>query len=322
VDLVWPSPRTFFGAPSCPDIDSLDADVAFIGVPFDGGTFSPWIRNGQSQGPAAARFNSWNLFDYVWPPSAPTDGGCVGWYDINEEREYLKGVTMVDCGDIAIVGSQIEENLERIREVASRIVDRGALPVSVGGDHSISYPLIHAMESYKSVEIVQFDAHPDFFDDLLGARHSHGSFLRRANELGFIDGMNIIGLRNASYKLEVEEMLEHGVRWGTSQAVRREGAEAVVDRLVPESEHIYVTLDLDSLDAPYVPATTLPEPGGMTPDEVRDALFAVARKGKIVGFDVVELNPEHEGGFTTTRVALWLIQAMLSAMDETGQIRR
>ena len=81
--LTWPAPRTFFGAPRCEDPHDLDAQVAFIGVPYDAGTLQPYIRTGQSGGPALARHSSWNQLDFAWPPSAPTDGSA-GWFDIVE----------------------------------------------------------------------------------------------------------------------------------------------------------------------------------------------------------------------------------------------
>ena len=100
-DLVSTAPRTFFGAPSVRDLAALDTQVAFLGVPFDGGTPQPGNRTGQTAGPAAARLASWEQFDYGSTP----DVGAQGWYDIETDREHLVGVTMADVGDVAIQGS-------------------------------------------------------------------------------------------------------------------------------------------------------------------------------------------------------------------------
>ena len=138
--LIDPAPRTFFGVPSLRDLDRLDAQVAFLGVPYDGGTPEPGIPTGQRAGPAAAREASVAQFDYPQPPGDGIDRGAKGWYDVEADRDYLVGVTMADVGDVAIQGSDTEANYGRISGAARRIAERGALMVAIGGDHSISYP--------------------------------------------------------------------------------------------------------------------------------------------------------------------------------------
>jgi agmatinase len=130
VGLIDPAPRTFFGVPAAPDLAALDAQVAFLGVPYDGGTPQPGIPTGQRAGPAAARAASVEQLVHL-----------EGWYDVETGRDHLVGVTMADAGDVAIQGSDTTGNYERITGAARSIADRGALMVAVGGDHSISYPL-------------------------------------------------------------------------------------------------------------------------------------------------------------------------------------
>jgi hypothetical protein len=146
--LRWEAPRTFFGTPSISELDALDAQVAFVGVPYDGGTPEPGVRTGQSLGPTQARLASYYQFEWRWPPGAEDGPGAAGWYDIEADREYLAGVTMADIGDIAIQGSDQEANYERITAVARQLAERGTLMVAVGGDHSISYPLGRGMEPF------------------------------------------------------------------------------------------------------------------------------------------------------------------------------
>jgi agmatinase len=302
-ELVWAAPRTFFGSPSVRDLDALDAQVAFLGVPYDAGTPQPGNRTGQAAGPAAARLNSWEQFEYG-----------VGWYDVEADRDYLAGVTMADVGDVAIQGSEVEPNFERITEAARRIAGRGSLLVAVGGDHSISYPLGRGIEAAGQIDVVHVDAHADFLDELGGARHTGASQLRRLAELPFVRSVTALGIRNVE-RAEIDGMREHGAHWATSLELERDPAEAV-RRLVPESDALYVSIDLDVLDLSVVPGTTLPEPGGPSYRQVREALVEIARRGKVVGFDVAELNPPHDPSGSTARVATWLITHFLSEIFE------
>ncbi len=312
-DLLWPAPRTFFGAPRCEDLARLDAQVAFVGVPYDAGTLQPWIRTGQSAGPASLRQNSWNTFDYTWPPGAPPGEGAAGWFDIEDEHEYLVGVSMADIGDVTITGGDTQGNLARISEAVRRAAERGALVVAVGGDHSISFPVGRGMEPAGPFDVVHFDAHPDFADEYWGSKFTHGSQLRRLHELPFVGSITAIGLRNVPRE-EYDDMRREGVRWATSRGVLEEGAADVVRRLVPESDRIYVSIDIDVLDLPLVSGTTLPEPGGLPYRALREALAAVAMKGKIVGFDIVELNPPYDQNAATARITAWLVTHFLSAI--------
>jgi agmatinase len=178
--LTNPAPRTFFGVPSVRELDALDAQVAFLGVPYDAGTPEPGIATGQRAGPAAAREATAAQFYY--PPSvdAANDAGAEGWYDVETDRDYLVGVTMADVGDVAIQGSDTEGSYERITDSVRRIGARGALMVAIGGDHSISYPLGRGLEPLGDFDVVHVDAHTDFLDELNGAdspaRASYGGW--------------------------------------------------------------------------------------------------------------------------------------------------
>ena len=309
-ELVWAAPRTFFGAPSVRDLDALEAQVAFLGVPYDAGTPQPGNRTGQAAGPSAARLKSWEQFDYGSSP----EGGAPGWYDVEADRDYLLGVTMADVGDVAIQGSEVERNFDRITEAVRRIVERGSLPVAVGGDHSISYPLGRGMEAVGEIDIVHVDAHADFCDDLGGARHTGASQLRRLSELPFVRSITVLGIRNVE-RAEIDALREYGARWATSLELERGAAEAV-RRLVPRSDALYASIDLDVLDLSLVPGATLPEPGGPSYRQVRETLVEIARRGRVVGFDVVELNPPYDLAASTARIATWLITHFLSEIFE------
>jgi agmatinase len=310
-ELVTAGARTFFGVPAAVDLATVTAQVAFLGVPYDGGTPQPGNRTGQKLGPAAARQASWEQFAYGKSPG----DGALGWYDIESDRDRLHGVTMVDVGDVVIQGADDRGNFARIREAADRIVGQRCLLVSVGGDHSISFPLVAGVAAHRRVEMVHVDAHADFVDQLDGSSLTGASQLRRIAELGGVAGVTALGLRNVE-RGEVEEMRELGVRFATTIDLVNRGPRAVVDELVPICDAIYVSVDLDVLDLGLVPGTTLPEPGGLSYRELRATLAAIAGRGRVVAFDIAELNPPADSSGATARLATWLITHFLSELFE------
>ena len=305
--LVWTAPTTFFGVPGARDLEELDAQVAFLGVPFDAGTPQPGVPTGQAAGPSAARLASRDQFLYG-------DAESLGWYDIEADRDRLVGVTMADVGDVAIQGAQVAANFDRMTEVVRRIVERGALPVAVGGDHSISFPLARGMPPTGELDVVYFDGHADFIDELDGARYSGASEMRRIVELPFVRSLTALGLRNVERE-EIDDMRRLDVHWGTALELIDRGDDLVAE-LVPTSRALYVSIDLDVLDISLTPGHSLPEPGGLSYRQLRNALACVACRGKVVGVDVAELNPLLDPGGSTARVATWLITHFLSEILE------
>ena len=301
-------PRSFFNAPWCSDISTLDAQVALVGVPYDYGVIIPGLRSGTSRGPDAARDG--RSYSYVSPD---TGEGAQGWFDIEDETEYLKGVTIADVGNVSVIPGEIVRNLDRITEVVRRMAATDALVGAVGGDHSISFPVGRGMERYESVDVVHFDAHADYSDEIDGSKFSHGSQLRRLSELGFVNNITMIGLRRCSKKVW-EEAKEHGVNIVTSRQLMREGAASAIDRAVRPSRFLYVSVDTDVLDHSQIPGTTLPEPVGIPYQLLRDSLIETCKKGKIVGFDVVELSPPHDIGGVSAHVTSWILTHFLSAI--------
>ena len=307
--LVRRPQSTFFGVPGVVGPDDLGVRVAFLGVPFDAGTPQPGNRTGQAAGPEAARRSSRDQFAYGVD-------GALGWHDVEAGRDRLVGVTMADVGDVVIQGSQIQTNFDRMTEAVRRITRSGALPVAVGGDHSISFPLVRGMEPAGELDVVYLDAHADFLDELDGSRFSGASEMRRIRELPFVRSVTALGIRNVD-RAELDGMRELGVRWATTlDLIDGRGAEVVAD-LVPQSRAIYVSIDLDVLDISLTPGHTLPEPGGLSYRQLRAVLDQIARRGRVVGFDVVELNPALDAGEVTARTATWLITHFLSAIFDS-----
>ena len=297
--------------PSVRNLGVLDAQVAFLGVPYDGGTPQPGIPTGQRAGPGAVREASVEQFYYPRLASAGDDRGAEGWYDVEADRDYLVGVRMADVGDVAIQGSDTQANYERITSAARRVFERGALLVAVGGDHSISYPLGCGIEALGEFDVVHVDAHTDALDTLDGARLTGASQLRRLAELPFVGTVTALGVRNVD-RAEIDGIRELGGRWATTLDVLERGAGAVVRETVPETRRLYVSIDLDVLDSSVAPGHSLPEPGGLSYRQLRVLLAELARHGRVIGFDVVELNPARDPSGTTARVAAWTITHFLS----------
>jgi agmatinase len=298
--LIDPAPRTFYDVPIVRDLDTLDAQVAFLGVPYDGGTPQPGLPTGQRGGPAAAREASSDQFFHG-----------EGWYDVESDRDLLAGVTMADVGDVAIQGSDTEGNYERMTRAARTIAERGALMVAFGGDHSVSYPLGRGMEMLGEFDVVHVDAHTDFMDTLGGTRLTGASQLRRLAELPSVRTVSAIGVRNV-LREEVDGLRELGGRWATTLDVIERGPAQVVRDTVPEADALYVSIDLDVLDASVAPGHSLQEPGGLDYRRLRGILAEVARRGRVIGVDVVELNPARDPSGITARVATWTITHFLS----------
>ena len=301
-------PRSFFNSPWCSDISTLDSQVALVGVPYDYGVIIPGLRSGTSRGPNAVRDGG--AYNYVSPE---TGEGAQGWFDIEDETEYLKGVTIADVGNISVIPAEIVGNLDRITEVVQKMAATDALVGAVGGDHSISFPVRTRYGEVRVGGRRPLRRHADFSDEVNGSKFSHGSQLRRLSELGFINNITMIGIRRCSKKVW-EEAREHGVNIVTSRQLMREGAVAAIDRAVRPSRFLYVSVDTDIMDHSQIPGTTLPEPAGIPYQLLRDSLIETCKKGKIVGFDVVELSPPHDVGGVSAHVTSWLLTHFLSAI--------
>ena len=201
---------------------------------------------------------------------------------------------MADVGDVAIQGSDTERNYARITGAARRIAERGALMVAIGGDHSISYPLGRGMEPLGEFDVVHVDAHADFLDELGGARHTGASQLRRLAELPFVRHRDRRSASAMSTGRRSTGLREYGGRWATSLELIDRGAAEVVrrDRAARQSP-----LRVDRPRRPRLldrPRARSRSPAGSSYRQLRATLVEVARRGRVIGFDVVELNPARD----------------------------
>lgn len=279
---------SFLKSPICEDFSSVDAEVAFLGVPYDVGT---GYRTGARLGPRELR--AYSVRYSAWGGKLPS-----GYWDIDAMERRLDGVRVVDCGDVDIAYYDFDANRRKITEAVATLVSRGALPVLAGGDHSITYPALAGFAHLSDLHIVQIDAHLDWVDEIAGVRYGSASPLRRAYEdLPFVTGMTQIGIRNLGVREhDLRDTLAAGSKVITRRQVREEGIGAVIDQL-PGERPVYVTIDLDGLDPSIAPGVNGQSADGLLYHEVRDILAAVAARSRVVGFDVVELNPllDHHG---------------------------
>jgi agmatinase len=293
----WP---TFFGARPVEDPEDVRADVAFLGVPFDQATND---RPGARFGPLALREASMRF--------QSADG--KGWLDAERGERLLRGVSLADVGDVDVRTVELEDNFGRITEAAAFLRSRCRLPVFMGGDHAITFPLVRAFED-RSLTVVQFDAHQDYTDERFGQRFSHDNQMRRVSELPFVRQIIQIGLRGALESTEPWEAARRGgVQIVTSQRIVSEGVEGALADVWPNGD-TYVTMDIDVLDPAVAPGTGFPEPGGIGYYQLKEALLLVAQRASIVAFDVCEVNPNHDSAAVTARIAARLILDLLGAI--------
>ncbi|MGI3164682.1 agmatinase [Pseudooceanicola sp. 200-1SW] len=291
---------TFGKYPLVEDWSAIDADVAVMGAPFDAGT--QW-RAGARMGPRGVREAS-TLFSF----------GHAGAYDHEDDVTYLDPakVSVVDIGDADIVHTDTIRSHENIEHGVRRILAAGALPVVIGGDHSINIPCINAFEGQEPFHVVQIDAHLDFVDERHGVRYGHGNPMRRAAEKPYVTGLTQIGIRNVSSTARdgYEDARAMGSDILSVRQARALGTEALLRR-VPEGERIYLTIDIDAFDPSIAPGTGTPSHGGFLYYEVLELLDGLARRNEVVGIDLVEVAPDYDPTGSTTTLAAQLLMNLI-----------
>ena len=298
-------PRTMFRAPMCTNIDELVADVAFIGMPFDQGTFG---RPGARYGPDALR-DAPRAYSYLDPYGQGSD--AEGFFDADAGDELLRGITMADCGNVSVSPSEVVHNFERLAGVVQKIAQRGAMPVILGGDHAITFPTVAGLAQFAPLDIVHFDAHLDYTHHYHGALLTHGSPIRRCHELGHVGNITSVGIRSVR-RAPYEEAISHGNGIITSRQFREMGPEAVAES-IPVGANLYITFDVDVLDPTQAPGTGTPEVGGLFYEEARRCLTTLISRSNLVAFDVVEVAPPYDVSDLTVQVTARLVIDILAA---------
>jgi len=309
LNLPFVGISTFGKRPYIADWSAIDADVAILGAPFDFGT---QFRAGARFGPRAVREAS-TLFSF----------GHAGAYDHEDDCMYLgPDVTIVDIGDADIVHTDTETSHANIETGVRAILAAGALPVTIGGDHSINIPCIRAFDDQGPIHILQIDAHLDFVDIRHGVRHGHGNPMRRAAEKEYVTGITALGIRNVSSTTKdgYDAARAMGDDILSVRQVRKLGPEATAARIPPGAK-VYVTIDIDGFCPSIAPGTGTPSHGGFLYYEVLEILQQVARDHDIVGIDLVEVAPDYDRDGTTAILAAQVLLNFLGFIFHDRRLR-
>jgi len=286
-ELPFSGIATFFKAPHVPAPTRADCEVAVLGVPWDEGTT---FRSGARMGPRALREAS-TMYAYQQDHETLYDG---------EARvELLGGVRWADCGDVALGPMWTAPRYhDAVVARLQPLFEEGLFPVTLGGDHSIAYPVLKALHQArggKPFQLVQFDTHMDYWDSEGGERYSHASPIIRSHESGWLSGLTQYGIRSlhtTGDNIELAQSRGAHIFW-CEQAKDAQPAE-LVDHLELDAD-TYITFDIDALDPAIAPGTGTPEPGGFSYYEAKAILLAVCERTNVIGMDVVEVAPMYDG---------------------------
>lgn len=291
-------PGTFMRLPAVEDAEGLD--VAVLGVPMDIGT--SW-RSGTRFGPKQVRAES----------------AMIRPYNLQTGAAPFDSLTIADIGDVAVNTFNLADSLKIIEHWLDAVLTHGAIPFSIGGDHSITLPILRAIAKHHGpVALVHIDAHADVNDEMFGERETHGTVFRRAYEEGLIvpDKVWQVGLRGTGY---TADDFEEARRWGFNLITAPEIWHTSLKPLAAQinadlhGHKVYVTYDIDSLDPAYAPGTGTPEIGGLTPPQAMELIRGL-RGLDIVGCDMVEVSPPYDPSGNTALVAANLAYELLCVL--------
>ena len=299
---------TFMRLPCVAPADADEVDIGLIGVPWDGGTTN---RAGARHGPRQIRDLS------TMARNAHHATGI----------EPFELCNCADLGDTPVNPVDIEDTLARVTSFYTEVVDQGIVPLTAGGDHLITLPIMRALCRDEPVGMVHFDAHTDTLDRYFGeSKYTHGTPFRRAIEEGLLDPKRTvqIGIRGALYSASDKDWgLEQGIRVIEIEEYNDLGVDAVVAeaRRVVGDGRTYISFDVDALDPVYAPGTGTPEIGGIT---TYDALKMIRglRGLDLIGGDVVEVSPPFDPSGNTALVAVTTMFEILCLLAETIDRKR
>lgn len=276
------------------ELARLRPDVVVIGAPFDDAVS---YRSGARFGPRAIRQATYTRGDY----------------SLQLDIQPFEHLRVVDAGDADIVPAWLSRGHAMVFRKVLEVASTGAVPLVLGGDHSITWPSASAVAQVRapgSIGIVHFDAHADTADEDWGVLAGHGTPMRRLIESGAVEGRNFVqvGLRGYWPPAHVFEwMKQNGLRWHFMREIEERGAEAVIDQAISEAldgpDAVYLSLDIDVIDPGMAPGTGTPEPGGMLSRELLRAIRRISGSVPIAAMDIVEVAPPYDHAEITAAVA-------------------
>ena len=307
LNLPFVGVSTFAKRELVTDWSQINADVAVLGAPFDFGT--QW-RAGARFGPRGIRDAS-TLFSF----------GHSGAYDHEDDVTYLtEDVKIVDIGDADIIHTDTIKSHKNIEKGVRSILKAGALPVVLGGDHSVNIPCVNAFSNSGPIHILQIDAHLDFVDKRHGVKYGHGNPMRRAAEKNYVTGLTQVGIRNVSStsKEGYEDAKAMNSDILSVRQTRRIGPKNLVGR-IPKDSNVYVTIDIDAFCPSIAPGTGTPSHGGFLYYEVLEILQHLSKQNKVVGIDLVEVAPDYDHSGSTTILAAQILLNFLGFIFHNQQ---
>ena len=307
LNLPFVGVSTFAKRELVTDWSQINADVAVLGAPFDFGT--QW-RAGARFGPRGIREAS-TLFSF----------GHSGAYDHEDDVTYLsEDVKIVDIGDADIIHTDTIESHKNIEKGVRSILKAGALPVVLGGDHSVNIPCVNAFSDSGPIHILQIDAHLDFVDERHGVKYGHGNPMRRAAEKSYVTGLTQVGIRNVSStsKEGYEDAKAMNSDILSVRQTRKIGPKNLVGR-IPKDSNVYVTIDIDAFCPSIAPGTGTPSQGGFLYYEVLEILQQLSKQNKVVGIDLVEVAPDYDRSGSTTILAAQILLNFLGFIFHNQQ---
>ena len=302
---------TFLGVAQC-DLDDratyANADIVIVGAPIDSGTSH---RSGAKFGPQAIRGGDYLPHDASRPHLAlRTDG--------------LKDLTVVDAGDLMMPGGDLAASLTVLREATEKISQAGAIPVILGGDHSIASADVAGIANHRGhgkISMIHFDAHADTGEDHFGALIGHGTPMRRLIEDGYMRGDRFLQLGLRGYwpdHATLAWMRDQGMRSYEMTEIHHRGLNTVLDEsfatLTDGCDGVFLSVDIDVVDPGMAPGTGTPEPGGMTSRELLEAVRRICLELPVVGMDIVEVAPAFDSADITAILANRVVLEALSAI--------
>jgi agmatinase len=261
-------------------------DFAILGVPFD--DKSSYLR-GPAGGPKAIR-------------EASTDKAINAWTELGIDLEA--DAAIVDLGDIDTSGDFLDV-FERIEREVGSVADRKAVPVVLGGDHSITYPVVKGISRvYQPLDLLHFDAHPDLYDELYGDRFSHACPFARIVDDGLVQNLVQVGIRAAT-GAHRDRTVRSGIRMVEMKDV------AFLEAL-HFSNPLYISVDVDVLDPAFAPGVSHHEPGGLSTRQLLRILQQL--EAEVIGLDIVEVNPVRDGSGITAAAAVKIVMEIMGGI--------
>ncbi len=291
---------TFQKALYVDNINNLDAHIAVLGMPYDLGTA---IRSGARFAPRAIReASTWNCYAHN------------GWFNPSDQQTYMdKDWKVIDVGDVDVIHTEHGQSFENLESAIRQILDAGAIPFTIGGDHAITTPILRAFDRFKNLSVIHLDAHLDFTHAPAGITEGQGSPMRRASEMAHIGQIVQMGMRGigSSQESDWDDARTRGNIIMPMREVRKQGIQKTIER-IPVAEYYYVTLDIDALDQSLVPGCGSPVPYGFFYEDIVEIFEAINKQGRVVGFDLVEVCPPYDLNQSTARYAADLMLDMMS----------